>query len=161
METPIETEKKELTVDEILKAFAEYPLAPIAIFDSTDGSEPVQDILEGIDFVSKQVIAERTNFDPRIIKLILKDVKRMSDEDALQVAKIFLGESPQVRALDGRLIAQSLYDNETAFTPAEHHALMNTLKSLNYGIKPPFGKGHWAVDGSYFSLGLAIQPKSE
>lgn len=162
METPELIEKKELTIDEILKAFAEYPMAPIAIFDSTeDAGESVQDCLEGIDFSTGMVIAERVTFYPRQIKLILKDVKKITDEDALKVAHIFFGDNPNVKPLDGRLLAQSLYDNETAFTPAEYFALTDTLKSLNYGVKPPFGKGHWAVDGSYFSLGLAIKPKGE
>lgn len=153
-------EEKKLTKLEILKAFAEYPLQTIAIFDG-DIEYPIQDIVEGIDFVSEAVIAERARFEPEQIKLVLKNVKKLSDEEALTIANAFMNNHPMVRALDGRLLAQSFFDEETSFTPNEYIFLTGILKGLGYAVKPPFGKGHWASSMDYFSLGLAIEPKFE
>lgn len=53
-----------------------------------DTDEPVPDIIEGCDFVQDQVICERVNWDPNIIKPVLRDISDMTLEEALEVANL-------------------------------------------------------------------------
>lgn len=53
-----------------------------------DTDQPVQDIIEGCDFVQDLIISERTNYDPSIIKPILRDISDITKKEALEVANI-------------------------------------------------------------------------
>lgn len=55
---------------------------------SEPGIDPVQDTLQGIDFVSKQVISERVRYPVEWISILVKSLKDITDEDAVEVAKI-------------------------------------------------------------------------
>jgi len=73
--------------DEIIcKVFAQYPKVPIIIKEPK--AKPVGHYLEGVDFVLNQIIAERINYDPKWITLGLKSLFYITDEDAIQVAKL-------------------------------------------------------------------------
>lgn len=76
----------EITDEIICSVFAQYPKAPIAIYE--EGCDPVSHYLEGVDFCNNEIIAERVHWKPKQIKLILKPVSSITDEDALQIAKI-------------------------------------------------------------------------
>lgn len=56
-----------------------------AIYDT---DQPVQDVIEGCDFVQDVIISERTRWDPSIIKPMLRDISDMTKEEALEVANI-------------------------------------------------------------------------
>ena len=58
---------------------------PCAIYDT---DEPVSDTIEGCDFVQDKIIAERTNWDPSVIKPILRDISNIKMDEALEVANI-------------------------------------------------------------------------
>ncbi|MEO6305117.1 MAG: hypothetical protein ABIP51_18305 [Bacteroidia bacterium] len=148
-----------LTKAELLKIFAQYPLNPIAIFD---GDMPVQDKIEGVDFVSETVIAERTNYDPKLIKLILSPVSKMTSEDSLEIAETYFGEKSKgkILAFQGIELSNALTSNETEFTPSEYIELLDLVKSKQYATKTPFGKNHWAAKKTLFELGVAIEPIS-
>jgi hypothetical protein len=150
-------EIKELTIQEILFALAQFPLAPIAICEP--GCEPVSDVIEGIDFDGERVMAEHTSYPPEWIKLILKPIDKMSAEDSIEVAVAFLGEKHRERIVpfQGKDFAKTLFTNELEFSPNEYLDLISILRNKGYETKPPFGKSHWAHSKSYFDLGLAIE----
>lgn len=50
--------------------------------------EPVPHYLEGVDYNNSKIIAERVNYDPTWIKLQLKPLSAITDEDAIEVAKM-------------------------------------------------------------------------
>lgn len=60
-----------------------YAGQPCAICDT---DQPVPDTIEGCDFVQDKIIAERTDWDPSVIKPILRDISDMTREEALEVA---------------------------------------------------------------------------
>jgi hypothetical protein len=145
----------ELTISERLNIFAQYPKNPIAILD---GVPWTPDKVEGVDYIQEILIAERTSFDPLLIKLILTPAQKMTDEDALQFAKDFyLGKKDdKVLAIDGKIIVNSFFSNDTEYSPSEFFFIINWLKNKRYAIPVPFGKGHWAENKSLFELGVAI-----
>lgn len=53
-----------------------------------DTDQPVQDKIEGCDFERDLIISERVNYDPSIIKPILRDISDMTKEEALEAANI-------------------------------------------------------------------------
>ena len=53
-----------------------------------DTDQPVQDKIEGCDFERDLIISERTNYDPSIIKPILRDISDITKEEALEAANI-------------------------------------------------------------------------
>lgn len=62
-----------------------YAGVPCAICDS---DQPVPDYIEGCDWVQDKIIAERVNWEPEIIKPILRDLSDMTKEEALEVANL-------------------------------------------------------------------------
>lgn len=62
-----------------------YTGQPCAICDT---DEPVSDRIEGCDIVDDTIIAERADWNPSIIKPILRDISDMTDEEGLEVANI-------------------------------------------------------------------------
>lgn len=62
-----------------------YMGQPCAVCDT---NEPVSDFIEGCDFVQDKVIAERTTWEPEIIKPILRDISDMNKEEAIEVVNI-------------------------------------------------------------------------
>lgn len=80
-----------LTKEEILQVFALYYKAPIAIFD--DKQMPLRWVpahIEGIDFYTPAIICERvTRTDIEKIKLILKQIRYMSDMDIYKYCRAY------------------------------------------------------------------------
>lgn len=62
-----------------------YMGQPCAVCDT---NEPVSDFIEGCDFVQDKVIAERTTWEPEIIKPILRDISDMNKEEAIEAVNI-------------------------------------------------------------------------
>lgn len=62
-----------------------YIGSPCAVCDTND---PVSDHIEGCDFVNDEIISERVNYKPEIIKPILRDISNMTSEEALEVANL-------------------------------------------------------------------------
>lgn len=145
-----------LTTLEKLRIFSEYPLSLIGIYD---GETPVQDEMEGIDFVNQQVIAERTGYSPDLIKLIGRNPLKITDEEATELAVKFMGERhrPLIKPVDGRMFVTSLTDNETEFSPGEYALIINYLKGIGCITPPLFEKNHWAYNKTLFELELAIE----
>lgn len=150
-------EPTELTIEEILMVFGNHPLHSIAICEP--GCEPVSDVIEGVDFVNKKVIAERTTYDPKHIKLILKRIDKITDDVLLEIAINFLGEQhkSKIFPFQGKELIKSLFVDNIEFSPNEYIHLIEILKNKEIETKPPFGKNHWAKDKTYFDLGLAIE----
>ncbi len=65
-----------------VKVFAQYPSAKLLICEPN--TEPVEHYLEGVDFYLNQVIAERVNYNPDWIKLILKPIYSITDQDLIE-----------------------------------------------------------------------------
>lgn len=61
---------KEITTDTRCKILALYPLCPIII--NEPGAEPTEAYIEGVDFYSGKVIAERVNYPAEWITLLVK-----------------------------------------------------------------------------------------
>ncbi len=76
----------EITPEVKLKMFSLYLGESVIICEPN--IEPVPHWLEGIDFDLKQVIAERVNYNPDWIKMILKPLTEISDPEAFEVATI-------------------------------------------------------------------------
>jgi hypothetical protein len=53
-----------------------------------DTDEPVSDKIEGCDYVQDKIIAERTDWDPDIIKPVLRHISDITPEEALHVANL-------------------------------------------------------------------------
>lgn len=53
-----------------------------------DTDHPIQDKIEGCDFERDLIISERTNYDPSIIKPILRNISDITKEEALEAANI-------------------------------------------------------------------------
>lgn len=62
-----------------------YVGLPCAICDS---EQPVSDVIEGCDYVLDKIIAERTSWEPNIIKPILRDISDLTREEAIEAANI-------------------------------------------------------------------------
>ncbi len=62
-----------------------YAGSPCAICDT---DEPVSDYIEGCDFTNDKIIAERVDWEPEIIKPILRDISNITLEEALEVANL-------------------------------------------------------------------------
>lgn len=62
-----------------------YMGQPCAICDT---DEPVSDKIEGCDWCQDVIIAERTDWDPSLIKPILRNISDMTNEEALEVANL-------------------------------------------------------------------------
>lgn len=72
-------------IDRLL-IFATYGKAPIAILEY--GSAPVSHYLEGVDFHTEKVLAERVSYEPKRIVLLLKDVNNIEDEHLYDLSDI-------------------------------------------------------------------------
>ena len=70
----------ELTSYEKCLVFSSYPGCILFINDTL---HPVQDKVEGIDFVNSKVIAERVNWEPSSLTLVLKECKDLWKEEHL------------------------------------------------------------------------------
>ncbi len=68
------------------KIFSQYLGESILIFEPN--IDPVSHWLEGIDFDLKQVIAERVNYNPDWIKLILRPLTDITNEEAIEMAEL-------------------------------------------------------------------------
>ena len=62
-----------------------YTGSPCAICDTDD---QVSAIIEGCDYSQDKVISERTDWEPKIIKPILRDISNITEEEALEVANL-------------------------------------------------------------------------
>lgn len=62
-----------------------YIGSPCAIYDT---SEPVSAFIEGYDSCQDKIISERVNYDPKIIKPILRDISNITNSEALEVANL-------------------------------------------------------------------------
>lgn len=62
-----------------------YMGQPCAICDTDN---PVSDFIEGCDFVQDKIISERVNWNPEIIKPILRDISDMTIEEAVEAVNI-------------------------------------------------------------------------
>ena len=155
----IEEIPKELSNLEILEIFSQYPLFPIAICEPNN--EPVSAILEGIDYRAETVISERVNYPISYIKLILKSVEKITDEESLNIAIEYFGEKyrEKIISYQGRELVKSLFNDEIEFTPLEFLNLNSIIKAHGFATKNPFGKNHWAKNKNLFELNLAIESK--
>lgn len=77
---------KKISDEIICKVFAQYPKVSILINEPK--TQSVGHYLEGIDFALNQVIAERVNYNPQWITLGLKPLSEITDEDAIQAARL-------------------------------------------------------------------------
>lgn len=76
----------QLTTSEQLKIYAKYIGSPILIIE--EGIEPIyHHMLEGIDFVNQNLIAERVNYKVENIKLLLNDIRDVTDDKVLELCK--------------------------------------------------------------------------
>lgn len=148
-----ELAKSQLTNYEKFLIFVQYLGKPIAIFDSTDGI-PTVDTIEGFDFVSKEIIAERASYHVNEIKLILK--KDILVKDAEEMSKLFFN-SIESDAEYFLYCLASLKYNKLLYKDAI--GLINILREFSYEIPTPFSSSHWAYGKSLFELGLAIPSK--
>ena len=57
----------------------------------TANTYPVSHYLEGIDFYLNQIIAERVNYEPKWIKLVLRPLSEIIDEDYLGIYTATIG----------------------------------------------------------------------
>lgn len=78
----------EITDEIICQVMAGYPKQRLLIFEP--GIEPVEHYLEGVDFYLNEIIAERVNYNPKWIKLILRPLDRITYEDAKGCAQIIM-----------------------------------------------------------------------
>lgn len=69
---------------------AQYPLQSCLI---QDGSELVSDRLEGFDFITGQVIAERVNWSADQIQVCLKSLIDLTEVDLTRLANLFLAKN--------------------------------------------------------------------
>ena len=53
-----------------------------------DTDEPVSAFIEGCDFDNDEIISERVNYDPNIIKPILRDISDITIEEAIELVDI-------------------------------------------------------------------------
>lgn len=72
-------------IDRLL-IFASYGKVPILILEY--GSAPVPHYLEGVDFYTLQVLAERVSYEPNRIVLHLKDVENIEEEHLYDLSNI-------------------------------------------------------------------------
>lgn len=71
-----------------LSEFALYIGCPCMIFDNqNDPKCGTPAIIEGCDFVQNKIICERANFDPSVVKPILRPITDMKKEEAIEVLK--------------------------------------------------------------------------
>lgn len=71
----------------ICQVMAPYYKCPLVIYEPS--AQPVSHYLEGVDYNQNQIIAERVNYNPQWIKLVLKPLSKITDNDALEVGKMF------------------------------------------------------------------------
>lgn len=105
-------------IKEKLRFLAQYPKQSCIITEGGARHETIvtHDCIEGVDYVLGKVICERVNWDPSQITLLLKDVKNISDEDALGVCKVYGDYSSHLNL--GKYLAESvmkLSDPSSAF----------------------------------------------
>ncbi len=70
-----------------ISEFALYIGFPCLIFDSTDKAVGTPATIEGVDIVANKVICERANFDPSVVKPILRLIRDMKKSEAIEVLK--------------------------------------------------------------------------
>lgn len=150
----------ELTKEEYLNIFSQYPLCPIAIFE--EGCEPVPDILEGIDFVDKIVIAERTTWDPKEIKLILINADKVPLPICLEIAKSFYDDKKlkiELFPIDGKALIEGIKEQDLSFH--QFTKLINLLKLYKISLPTTFAVDHFAYGKTLFELGVAIEKQTD
>lgn len=88
---------------------APYYRVSLIIFEPD--TKPVSDYLQGVDYVTHEVIAERVKHNPRWIKLVLKPLSKITDADIIEVAKIEMYDTNQlkeiIRDVSGNLLFAS------------------------------------------------------
>lgn len=149
-----------LTKEEYLNIFSQYPLCPIAIFE--EGTEPVPDILEGIDFVANKVIAERTSWEPEQIKLILIDAKKVPLPICLEIANSFFDNKKLKRELfpiDGKALIEGLEDEDLSFQ--QFTKLLNLLRFHKIAVPTTYPVDHFAYGKTLFELGVAVEKQTD
>jgi len=144
---------------DLCKVFSLYTLCDVAI---TDVKPYVQDYVEGVDFVQEVIICERTNYSPSLIKLLLKDIDDISDEDATELSKICCNSSSRylISSFTGKKIAQTIKDSK-CYLPSLSHLNFSFAKEFlikkKYAVPIFFGVDHPANNISLFDLGVAIR----
>ncbi len=77
---------KNITNEIRLNIFGQYPLQPILICEPN--IQKVSHYLEGVDYSNGTVIAERVRWNPEWIRMHLKSLDLISDEDAIGLADL-------------------------------------------------------------------------
>lgn len=172
-----------LTDLEIVKVFSLYPECPTLIFDS---NPPVPDKVEGIIYRLPQIYCEHVSWPPITVKLVLKQLKYMPNQDILFAAKTYdntgfvgtTGKTIQIPPKENEPIIRqimfgpdwpfmynvnletgsiTMFREGRAFGASDTQLLLTQFYlKNNYAIPLYFEPGHWANGKTAIDLGIAV-----
>lgn len=175
----------QLTDLEIVKVFGLYPLCPVAVFDKVDPYRPVLDLVEGVIFDTPQVYCEHVTCDPKTVKLQLKPIHHISDQDLYNLTRLYdntgwlgangktfsilpktdeplikiidIGGWPYSYRVDLRSGSVTMYKEGRAFSASDNQLLIaQWYHDNNFATPLYFGKNHWANGKTAIELDVAI-----
>ncbi len=170
-----------LTPEEIVFAFSKYPLCKTEIFDAKPGDLSVPDHLQGLNYINFKVNCEFTSFEPHEVKLVLTQLKHITDNDIYCACYAcdnvpFIGTVPDEwqikrendvikvghKAKMHRYQVDNHNGNVNVFVNERHSTLgcqANAIQYFyqnNYALPLYFGARHWANGKTLLDLGNAV-----
>ncbi|CAB4219060.1 Alpha-ketoglutarate-dependent dioxygenase AlkB-like [uncultured Caudovirales phage] len=149
------------TAEEWCEIFGSYPKCPISINEK--GSDPVPDHVEGVDFITNTIIAERTSYAPDYsdesiyrLTLLVKRAADISDEHATEISKMcyYFNQQRHDPIAYGKMMAAHVQGNGDALVPDDSYyscrdgeGATEIIKILTHmrrnGYATPYGR--WSV----------------
>lgn len=142
----------ELSNQEVAKVFAMYLGCEILMEAEQNSSEPNIDTLQSVNISGAFWSSDQGNDEGQYFefcKLLLTPLEKISDEDAIQVAKINTSNSDYWTVEDGR----DTVINDIAFV---NYEIYQFLISRSYAVPIWLGIDHPANGKDAITLGIAI-----
>lgn len=152
----------QLTNEETAKVFAMYWGSEILI---SQNDQPIIEKVQGsLCYSSSLTIWScQTGYNTKFfkVKLLLKPLSSISDEDAVEVARLanYLKLKTKMAAI-GRDVINSLIGKTHTYHYSQPFAIFQYLISKGYAVPLFFGVNHWANGKNAFELNIAIEKTS-
>lgn len=138
--------------------FALYIGQPIILFDKEGNQIPAT--IEGIDFIGKKLISERTFYNFEETKILLTPLAAITEEDIMEIGKMrgldeeyFADRKTDAIGLTKLLFIEEIYKIKCSHSGLD---IYQYLISKGYAIPLWFGIDHWANSKTALELGIGI-----